>query len=51
MSFAHTTGFRAICRTVAFLLLFQSLHPASLRVPWKLDVSFDPTTLTLKLET
>ncbi len=51
MSYTATISFRTICRLVLFLFTFTTFHPASLRVPWHLDVSFDPTTLTLKLET
>ena len=41
MLWTQTTRFRTICRIVLCLFVFQSLHPATWRVPWKLDISFD----------
>ena len=41
MLWTTTTRFRTICRIVLCLFVFQSLHPATWRVPWKLDISFD----------
>src|SRR3954469_7561436 len=38
MSSSCPLWFHTICRALAFLLLFQSFSPASLRVPWHLDV-------------
>jgi hypothetical protein len=46
----RTGWFGGLCRFVLFCFTVANFHPASLGVPWKLDVSFDPATLTLNFE-
>ncbi|MGE0681464.1 MAG: PKD domain-containing protein [Candidatus Binatia bacterium] len=50
MTCLSSTWFRNICRLVLFLFTLAAFHPASLRVPWHLDISFDTETLTLNFE-
>jgi hypothetical protein len=47
MRVLHSTLFRTLCCLLVFALLFQSLHPAALPVPWKLRLSFDLASFTL----
>lgn len=51
MPHARLGWFRSLCRLVLFCFTVATFHPASLRVPWKLDVSFDTAAFTLKLGT
>lgn len=51
MQLTHTSWFHHICQVVLFTFSFSLFHPATLGVPWKIDVQFDSVTWNLKLGT